>query len=210
MALIPSDTIIKLQPKELCPYRHICYFRNKPDICYGTVNRQCEFICNREDGDRWGPPIQRDQEMPAFYFTRNFHVVKSYLGNGAWRIGTQAPGPPWGKMEAPLKATALFAENGQGVGVYSPVAHKEWNYGPHGKEMSDDPLEGPCMHVAPLTRIALGPKSRYRYRYWIIVGTEQEIIESLDLLIQLYSNEKAEHTISIEAQTERHNAPGRK
>ena len=39
----------------------------------------------------------RHQEIPACYFTRNFSVVKSYLGEGQWRVETQPPGPPWGQ-----------------------------------------------------------------------------------------------------------------
>ena len=35
---------------------------------------------------------------------------------------------------------------------------------------SDDPHAGPCMHIAPIDRVNLGPQSTYRYRYWLVVG----------------------------------------
>ncbi len=34
------------------------------------------------------------------------------------------------------------------------------------------PAAGPCVHIAPIDRVSLGPKSTYRYRYWLAVGTE--------------------------------------
>jgi hypothetical protein len=48
------------------------------------------------------------------------------------------------------------------------------------------------MHVAPLDRVALGPKSLYRYRYWLIVGTAAQIAAHLDTLWTKYSGDRAE------------------
>ncbi|MEY4090357.1 MAG: hypothetical protein RJB55_2628, partial [Verrucomicrobiota bacterium] len=47
------------------------------------------------------------------------------------------------------------------------------------------------MHVAPLDRVPLGPRSTYRYRYWLVVGTEAEIARRLDALWGRYSSERA-------------------
>lgn len=152
----------------------------------------CRFTSKRADGDRWGPAKPSPQEIPACYFTRNFSVVKTYLGDGQWRHETQPPGPPWGKAQPPRQAMAMFAPNGQGVAVFSPSAGQTWNYGPHGKGLSEDPLAGPCMHVAPIARVNLGPKSTYGYRYWLIVGTEAELAEGLERLWKQYAAEKAE------------------
>ena len=157
---------------------------------------KCELICRREPVDRWGAPVAREQELPAFYFTRNFQVMKKYLGGGKWAIANQKPGPPWGRLKVPLKAMAFFTDDGQGVCVYSPVSNQTWNFGPSGAEISDDPAGNPCMHVAPLARLALGPRSTYQYRYWIITGTEPEIVTRLDTLITKYTGEKAVHGTS--------------
>jgi hypothetical protein len=46
MKLIPPENIIKLKPRETCPYKEVCYFSNKSHLCYGTLVRECEFICN--------------------------------------------------------------------------------------------------------------------------------------------------------------------
>lgn len=159
-----------------------------PDV----VVVRCEFIAERAAGDRWGPAKLSPQEIPACYFTRNFSTIKSYLGDGLWRTETQPPGPPWGKTRPPKNAMAMFEPNGQGVAVFSPVATQPWNFGPHAGGASDAPAAGPCMHVAPIDRVNLGPKSTYRYRYWLIVGTEAQLTARLDVLLEKYSAERAE------------------
>lgn len=159
-----------------------------PDV----VVVRCEFISRRPEGDRWGGPLIRDQEIPACYFTRHFDQVKSYLGQGRWQPETQPPGPPWGRAHPPRKAMACFTAGGQGVGIFSPSATQPWNYGPHGTGASDDPAAGPCVHVAPLDRVALGPKSEYRYRYWLVVGNAEQIAARFDALWEKYANDRAE------------------
>ncbi|WP_414664765.1 hypothetical protein [Horticoccus sp. 23ND18S-11] len=161
-----------------------------PDV----VVVRCEFTAQRGENDRWGPARLSPQEIPACYFTRNFATIKSYLGDGQWRPETQPPGPPWGKTRPPRNAMALFAPNGQGVAVYSPAATQPWNFGPHAGGNTDDPAAGPCMHVAPIDRVNLGPKSTYRYRYWLVVGTEAQINTRLDALAKKYGTERAELT----------------
>jgi len=158
---------------------------------------RCEFVSSREDDDRWEPSKPRHQEIPACYFTRNFERVKSYLGDGTWREENQPPGPPWGTTSPPRNAMAFFDADGQGVAVYCPASTTHWNFGPHGTGTSDDPKAGPCMHVAPLDTVTLGPKSTYRFRYWFVVGTESEIASTLDVLDQKYATETTEHRDSF-------------
>ncbi len=153
---------------------------------------RCELISLREKDDRWGPAASRGQEVPACYFTRNFSNVKSYLGSGQWRDESQPPGPPWGQTTPPRKAMALFDAAGQGVAVFSPSATQPWNFGPHAQGNTMDPTAGPCMHVAPIDRVQLGPQSTYRYRYWLIVGDAPSIAASLDSLWAKYANERAD------------------
>ena len=161
-----------------------------PDV----VVVRCQFVSKRKEGDRWGPAKPAHQEIPACYFTRNFSIMKSYLGEGKWREEKQVPGPPWGHARPPLHAMAFFEPGGQGVAVFSPAATQHWNFGPHGTGNSADPAAGPCMHVAPLDLVALGPKSRYEYRYWLATGTQAEITARLDSLIRKYSGEKSQLT----------------
>ncbi|WP_417747283.1 hypothetical protein [Rosistilla oblonga] len=158
----------------------------------GVVRVRCEFQAMRREGDRWGDARMNPQEVPACYFTRNFADVRSYLGSGKWRPEHQRPGPPWGKASPPRQAMAMFEASGQGVALFSPSATEHWNFGPHAAGLSDDPTAGPCMHVAPVSRVLMGPKSIYRYRYWLIVGNETEIAARLDTLWNLYATEKAE------------------
>lgn len=153
---------------------------------------RCEFIAQRRAGDRWGPPVPLHQEIPACYFTRSFGSVQSYLGGGEWRPEVQPPGPPWGRTTPPLRALAMFNAAGQGIAVFSPAATQPWNFGPHGGGASTDPTAGPCMHVAPIDEVKLGPASTYRYRYWLVVGTAAEIAPRLDALRRRYADERAE------------------
>jgi len=155
---------------------------------------RCELFCKRAPGDRWGPARPTPQEIPACYFTRKFSRFKSYLGGGRWRDETQPPGPPWGKAEPPRKAMACFAAGGQGIAVFSPTATQPWNFGPHGGGASDDPAAGPCVHIAPIDRVLLGPQSTYRHRYWLIVGTAEQIAARLDALWEEYYSERAQLT----------------
>lgn len=159
-----------------------------------TVVARCELICQREEDDAWGATGQNPQEVPACYFTRNFETIKTYLGDGNWRDEHQKPGPPWGRATPPHRAMAFFDASGQGVAVYSPASAGHWNFGPHVDVVSDDPKGGPCMHVAPVVRIPLRPKSTFRYRYWLLVGDQSEIAAGLDLLIEKYANEAFELT----------------
>lgn len=156
-----------------------------------VVTVHCELVCSRAESDRWGPARPAHQEIPACYFTRNFSNVKSYLGDGKWRDEVQAPGPPWGRVNPPRKALACFETNGQGVAIFSPTATIHWNFGPHGAGSSDDPKSSPCVHMAPLDLVSLGPRSIYSYRYWMVVGTGAEISARLELLWQKYSAERA-------------------
>jgi len=155
---------------------------------------RCEFMAQRKENDRWGAATLSSQEIPACYFTRNFDAVRSYLGNGEWRAELQPPGPPWGQALPPRKAMALCNADGQGVAVFSPAATQSWNFGPHGGGSSDDPAAGPCMHVAPIDRVHLGPRSQYRYRYWLVVGDEIQLAARLDELWTRYSQDRAELT----------------
>lgn len=152
---------------------------------------RCEFISQRANADRWGPAVPRAQEIPACYFTRNFGTPKTYLGARKWRVESQPPGPPWGHAQPPRKAMACFNTDGQGVAIFSPVSATTWNFGPHGSSATDDPAAGPCMHVAPLDLVSLGPRSKYRFRYWLVVGNEAVIAARLDTLWEKYSGTAA-------------------
>ncbi len=156
-----------------------------------VISVRNQIVCSRNDDDAWGPALMRSQEVPACYFIRSFDRFRSYLGKGKWRDEKQLPGPPWGRAKPPLDAMACFHESGLGVAVYSPTANEHWNFGPHVARSSDDPSGGPCVHMAPISRVLLGPKSSYEYRYWLIVGNAEQIAERLDALIEGYSDEEA-------------------
>ena len=188
-----SETIPKLwdMPNEEAAARMRQWTSFEPKMPDVVVVR-CELTCLRDVNDLWGPAALTPQEIPACYFTRNFNQMKSYLGKAKWRPEFQQPGPPWGKANPPQDAMAFFEPGGQGVAVYCPCSTGHWNFGPHAHGQSDDPLAGPCVHLAPLDRVKLGPDSIYRYRYWLIVGDKDSIAKRLDSLIAKYFLEQAE------------------
>lgn len=155
---------------------------------------RCQLKSERQPGDRWGPPNNRHQEVPATYFTRNFTTVKSYLGDGRWRTEPTKPGPPWSQAKSPRHAMACFEESGQGIAVFSPNA-LFWNYGPVGKSKPDTPLSPPCIHIAPVTLARLAPRSTYTYRYWMAVGTAPQIAARLETLWKNYADDRAQLTL---------------
>ena len=161
-----------------------------PDV----LEVRCELLCQRKPGDRWGPALPRHQEVPALYFTRNFSEFQSYLGEGKWRLESQPPGPPWGKAAPPRKAIACFEKGGEGIAVFSPTATEHWNFGPHAGGSSPDPMAAPCVHLAPISKVNLGPRSTLGYRYWIVAGTKDSIVKRLDELWEKYSEESFELT----------------
>ncbi len=152
---------------------------------------RCELACRRENEDRWGPARLTPQEIPACYFTRNFSDVRSYLGDGRWQSEVQPPGPPWGKANPVRRAMACFDAGGEGIAIFSPCSTQPWNFGPHGAGSSRDPAAGPCVHVAPIDRVLLGPGSTYRYRYWLATGSETQLAKQLDALWSRYAGEKS-------------------
>lgn len=197
-----SVTIPKLwdMPDEEASARMEQWTRFEPGMAQTLVVR-CRLVADRGPDDRWGPATLSPQEVPACYFTRNFSSIFSYLGEGKWRSENQKPGPPWGHAEPPRLAMACFEEGGQGIAIFSPTAGERWNFGPHGHGASTNPAAGPCIHIAPVVRVLLGPQSTYEYRYWLVTGTREEIAASLDELWKKHSEEKASLTHSPSTDT---------
>lgn len=163
----------------------------EPDMP-GVIQVKCELVAQRNVGDRWGPAKPSPQEIPACYFTRNFSTVKSYLGHGEWRTETVKVGPPWNRGRPPLDIMACFNSAGEGIAIFSPTSRHSWNFGLHGDAESDSPTAGPCTHIAPIGTVELGPQSTFRYRYWLVVGSQQSVTEAVDRLLKKYAAEKYE------------------
>jgi len=162
----------------------------EPDMP-NVVRVRNRFVSNRQENDRWGAAVARHQELPACYYTSAFHNFESYLGNGEWLREHQAPGPPWGQAKPPLNVMACFNDEDQGVAVFSPVADQPWNFGPHEPHTpSAGPTDPPCVHLAPISTVALGPQSTLEYRYWLVVGSKAEITKQIDILLTKYPDEK--------------------
>jgi hypothetical protein len=158
-----------------------------PDVV--RINNR--LVCKRKPDDRWGAAVPRHQELPACYFTSAFRHVESYLGNGEWRREEQPPGPPWGRATPPLNVMACFNDDGQGIAVFSPAATDHWNFGPHRRYTPRaKPEDGPCVHLAPIATVRLGPESTLEYRYWMVVGSKVEITKRIDILLNRHRSEE--------------------
>lgn len=46
-----------------------------------VVRITCRLIVDRDEGDVWGDPVPKHQELPVTYFIRNRSKVVSYAGN---------------------------------------------------------------------------------------------------------------------------------
>ena len=55
-------------------------------------------------------------------------------------------------------------------------------------------MAAPCVHLAPISKVNLGPRSTLGYRYWIVAGTKDSIVKRLDELWEKYSEESFELT----------------
>ena len=162
----------------------------EPDMP-NVVRVRNRLVCRRAKDDRWGPARPLHQELPACYFTSAFRHIESYLGEGKWRREEQPPGPPWGKAQPPLNVMACFNDDDQGIAVFSPVANTHWNFGPHGKfTPAAKPTDGPCVHLAPLATVRLGPTSTLEYRYWMVVGSREQVTRQIDALLKKFPGEK--------------------
>lgn len=158
---------------------------------------RCEFIARRNPAmDRWGVTPGNHQEIPACYFIRKFDRFRSYVGGRRWRDERAQKGPPWNQTLPPMNAMAAFDSNGNGIAVFSPSATQAWNYGPHGSEQPSTPDAGPCVHIAPIDRVPMDRRSIYRYRYWLVVGSSEELAASLDVLCAKYGGERAEFHVA--------------
>jgi len=156
-----------------------------------VVRVRNRLVCKRQANDRWGEAVPRHQELPACYFTSKFRHFESYLGKGEWRRENQPAGPPWGRVKPPLNVMACFNDQGEGVAVFSPVAEEKWNFGPHGAfNPSAEPTDGPCVHMAPISTVRLGPKTTLEYRYWMVVGNKADVTAQIDTLLGKYNAEK--------------------
>lgn len=162
----------------------------EPDMP-NVVSVHNRLVCNRKEGDRWGEAVPRHQELPACYFTSEFRHIESYLGGDKWRREHQPPGPPWGKVTPPLNVMACFNDRDQGVAILSPVADQHWNFGPHGPyKPNASPTDGPCIHLAPIAKVPLSPKSILEYRYWMVVGSKADMTRNINILLSKYQQEK--------------------
>jgi hypothetical protein len=190
--MLVAETIPKLwdMPDEEAEATMIQATEFEPDMP-GVVRVRNRLVCKRRENDRWGDAVPRHQELPACYFTSGFRHIECYLGEGRWRRETQPAGPPWGRVKPPLNVMACFNDHGQGVAVFSPVAGEKWNFGPHGPyNPSAKPTDAPCVHMAPISSVRLGPATTLEYRYWMAVGSKADVTSAIDTLLAKYRDEK--------------------
>lgn len=192
-----AETVPKLwdmhdEEAEALMQQQVEFVKGAPNV----VEVSNRLVCQRKDGDRWGDKaLPRHQELPACYFTSAFRHFECYMGEGKWKKVEQPPGPPWGRTTPPLDIMACFNDAGQGVAIFSPAATEHWNFGPHQKYTPNaKPTDGPCVHVAPIAKVNLGPRSVLQYRYWLVTGDRKAIEARLDVLLKHHADEQLQLT----------------
>jgi hypothetical protein len=58
--------------------------------------------------------------------------------------------------------------------------------GIQGVGQSVEVTDASCIHLAPIASVELGARAKLRYRYWMVVGTEKEIGESIDVFLEKF------------------------
>lgn len=192
-----AETVPKLwdmpdEEAEALMQQQVEFVKGAPNV----VEVSNRLVCQRKGGDRWGDKaLPRHQELPACYFTSAFRHLECYLGEGKWSKVEQPPGPPWGRTTPPLDIMACFNDAEQGVAIFSPAATEHWNFGPHQKYTPNaEPTDGPCVHVAPIALVNLGPRSVLQYRYWLVTGERKAIEARLDVLLKHHADEQLKLT----------------
>jgi hypothetical protein len=154
----------------------------------------CRLICDRDQGDIWGGPVAKHQELPATYFIRTFSKVVSYTNSAPWTMAatnqlTYSPGPPWFRAYPTENWIAqVNPVDDTGIGLYSPVSDSGWWYGATGSPPGG-PTSSQTMHMAPLSTVLLDRKSVLVYRYWLIYGSLTEIRNRVYELHTLYPDD---------------------
>lgn len=86
MKELPSISSFTLKPKEICPYKDTCCFNKGSERCYGTIERNNQFVCNLSklklmNDQKLRADLNKDNNMKNLYI-----VQKSSLGDkGAGR-----------------------------------------------------------------------------------------------------------------------------
>jgi len=127
----------------------------------------------------------RNQELPAVYansaLCRNFTYVGDEPFTGAptteivhiWRGGHTTE--PWAKWESPERWAAMVDKDGNGIGVWSPVA-TTFNGGNFGKAIGKGgPTDPETNYTGPVRKEILDHNIEYEYGCRLIVGSLEEI-----------------------------------
>jgi hypothetical protein len=142
------------------------------------------LTCHRTD-QIYGDGIESDQELPAVYPISALKKLYTYLGDTPF---TNAPfaNPEvvflasgfWGKYQNVSEHWMAFVDdNNWGMGVYNPKCD-HFLAGMSGKP-GNEAADGSTSYIAPVKKEILYKNCVYEYEYYIIIGTLQEIRETV-------------------------------
>jgi hypothetical protein len=130
------------------------------------------FTSFRDEGDAWGGPAKRHQEIPACYFVSCLNSIRSYTGSAPWQNASLATIPNvfmWTNFVPTEQWAACVDASEFGVGIYSPDA-TGMNAGKFGAGVTCKTFDSSTMHIAPLVTKSFDRKSVYGYRCFLAVG----------------------------------------
>lgn len=145
------------------------------------------LTCHRTD-QIYGDGILCDQELPAVYPISALKNLYTYQGTNPFakapavrlQVVNLASGF-WGRYDNVSENWMAFTDDaGWGMAVYNPLCTKflAGMSGVPGKEAAD----GSTSYIAPVKKEALSKNSVYEYKYYILIGTLEEIRDKIYLL----------------------------
>jgi hypothetical protein len=150
------------------------------------------LTCHRTDS-LYGDSIRCDQELPAVYPVSALKNLYTYQGTNPFTLApavrlkvVNLASGFWGRYDHVTENWMAFTDDsGWGMAVYNPLCTKflAGMSGVPGKEAAD----GSTSYIAPVKKEILYKNSVYEYKYYILVGTLDEMRENI------YKLEKQTH-----------------
>lgn len=142
------------------------------------------LTCHRTD-QIYGDSIECDQELPAVYPISALKNLYTYMGDAPFtKASLNNPEVVflssgfWGRYTNVSEHWMAFVDdNNWGMGIYNPLCERflAGMAGKPGKEATD----GSTSYIAPVKKATLYKNCVYEYEYYIILGTLDEIRETV-------------------------------
>jgi len=114
----------------------------------------------------------RHQEIPAVFVSPDLKNLVAYTGNNPWTnapVSSRVPGWPNEILKLSENWAAYLSDEGEGIGIYVPIAKEATSYRYLGGSGSD------CSYVAPISTFALTLENTFNYEAYFTLGKVKKI-----------------------------------